>query len=53
MISFRRGDPESRKPFPYIGCEVQLEMCTTWIGCPPLAQMTLQERQGSGNGKIP
>jgi hypothetical protein len=21
MISFRRGDPESRKPFPFIGCE--------------------------------
>ena len=41
MISFRTGDPESRKPLPYIGCEVQLEVwletCTTGIVCPPSA----------------
>jgi hypothetical protein len=42
MISFRRGDPESRIPFPLIGCEVRLEIwlekCTTGIGCPPSAR---------------
>jgi hypothetical protein len=31
MISFRRGDPESRKPLPYIGCEVRLEVQLDFI----------------------
>ena len=52
MISFRRGDPESRKPLPYIGCEVRLEVrletCTTGIGCPPSARW----RHGRGRAQV-
>jgi hypothetical protein len=52
MISFRRGDPESRKPLPYIGCEVRLEVrletCTTGIGCSPSARW----RHGRGRAQV-
>ena len=50
MISFRTG--ESRKPLPYIGCEVWLEVlletCTTGIGCPPSARW----RHGRGRPQV-
>jgi hypothetical protein len=52
MISFRRGDPESRKPLHYIGFEVRLEVlletCTTGIGCSPSAR----GRHGRGRAQV-
>ena len=53
MISFRRGDPESRKPFPFIGCEKTVGDVHHWDWLPTISQLTPRERQGSGNGTIP